>query len=146
MQLSGAFSVNRQGIPISSIRIAIDLANNGHVVGIFPEGGCRKGPDLAIRGGRIKQGVATIALRAQVPILPVVVLGTDRMASVDAWLPGKYGRVWIAFGNWIEPPARPPRRRQRNVRRALAHQLEVEYVRTYHELLDHSQLSDSFTP
>jgi 1-acyl-sn-glycerol-3-phosphate acyltransferase len=146
MQLSGAFSVNRQGIPVSSVRKAIQLAQAGHVVGIFPEGGCRKGTDLAIRGGRIKQGVATIALRAQIPILPVVVLGTDKMTSVDAWLPGKYGRVWTNFGNWITPPALPARKQRRDARRALARQLEIEYIRAYDELLDQAQLTDGCIP
>src|SRR5688572_3363262 len=41
------FCVNRQGVPVSAIRTGIRLASEGNVVGIFPEGGCVTGTDLA---------------------------------------------------------------------------------------------------
>src|SRR6478609_3878451 len=58
---------------------------NGDVVGIFPEGGCQRGQDLAIRGGRIKQGVCTIALRAQVPIQPLVIFFLNDPATPEIY-------------------------------------------------------------
>ncbi|MBC8108454.1 MAG: hypothetical protein H7Z14_17850, partial [Anaerolineae bacterium] len=141
------FSVNRHGVPVRAIRTAIARASNGEVVGVFPEGGCRKGRDLAIRGGRIKQGICTISLRSGMPILPVVVLGTHALNDIDPWIPGHQGRVWVAFGNEIIPPAFPKYRRdRRRVRRQLAQKLEREYIRTYDELLKHAALRDDMTP
>src|SRR2546428_11741119 len=35
----GAFSVNREGVPVSAIRHAITIARQGQVLGICPEGG-----------------------------------------------------------------------------------------------------------
>ena len=142
-----SFAVNRQGVPTRAIRTAIERARNGEIVGVFPEGGCRKGAELAIRGGRIKQGVCTIALRAGVPIVPCVVLGTHALNSIEPWLPGQYGKVWIALGDEIIPPPFPqPRRERRAARRALAEQLEHAYIRTYHALLSHASLRDEMTP
>jgi 1-acyl-sn-glycerol-3-phosphate acyltransferase len=144
---TGTFSVNRQGVPVKAIRTAIRLIHEGGVVGIFPEGGCRKGMDLAFRGGRIKQGVATIACRAQAPIVPVVIVGTDRMTDVERWLPGKYGRVWVVVGEPILPPAYPTRGPDRKrTRQQLAQQVEAAYVALYQEILSTTGLADSYTP
>jgi 1-acyl-sn-glycerol-3-phosphate acyltransferase len=147
LRWADSFSVNRQGVPIHAIRTAIARASNGEIVGIFPEGGCRKGDDLAMRGGRIKQGICTIALRANVPIVPVVVLGTHALNAIDPWIPGHQGKIWVAFGKEIVPPPFPTSRRERRVvRQQLARQLEEEYIRAYHELLTHALLSDDTTP
>jgi 1-acyl-sn-glycerol-3-phosphate acyltransferase len=142
----GAFSVNRAGVAVSSIRAGVRLAREGRIVGIFPEGGCVTGHNLMFRGGEVKQGACAIAWRAQVPILPVVVLGTDRLRAIDPWLPALQGRVWVAFGNPIAPPPMATRSTHRLTRRALAAQLQREFARTYHELLDHAGLTDAFTP
>ena len=143
---ANSFPVNRQGVPVTAIRKAIRLTEAGDVVGIFPEGGCRRGQDLAIRGGRIKQGVCTIALRAQVPIQPLVMLGTHQLTDLEPWLPGNRTKLWMNFGNVIHPPARPSRRDWRCTRASLAAALEREYVRSYQELLAHAGLTDEMTP
>ncbi len=138
----GTFCVNRQGVPVSAIRKSDQLLASGEIVGIFPEGGCRKGNDLAFRGGRIRQGVATIALRAQVPIVPIVILGTDKMTDADAWLPGKYGRAFTIVGETIIPPPVPPRAEWRRTRQALASQVETGFITSYQELLNTCGISD----
>lgn len=144
---TGTFCVNRQGVSVSAIRTAVRLIEEGEIVGIFPEGGCRKGKELAFRGGRIKQGVAVIACRAQTPIVPVVIVGTDRMTDVERWLPGKYGQVWVAVGEPVAPLPYPPRGRERKrVRQALAEQVESAYVRLYQEILETTGLPDAYTP
>jgi 1-acyl-sn-glycerol-3-phosphate acyltransferase len=143
---TNSFPVNRQGVPVSAIRKAIHLTQQGHIVGMFPEGGCRRGKDLAIRGGRIKQGICTIALRAQAPIQPLVILGTNQLNAIDPWLPGSRTKLWLNFGEIIPPPVRPQRRDWRTTRTSLAGELEKEYVRAYQELLARAKLSDAMTP
>lgn len=103
LNMVGAFPVNRQGTPVSAIRTAIRRAAAGRVVGIFPEGGVASGPDSVCRGGKIRRGVCLIAYRANVPIVPCVMLGTDKLNAVAPWLPFKRARVWIAFGDPIWP-------------------------------------------
>ena len=98
------------------------------------------------RGGRVKRGVCSIACRAQSPILPVVVLGTHTLTSIKPWLPFRRGRVWVAFGQPITPPAYDDRKTRRQHRESLAEQVQAEFIRTYRELIDHADLADSFTP
>lgn len=128
-----AFSVHRQGIPVSAIRHAIGAARAGHVVGICPEGGVTCADQACFRGGRIKRGIASVAIRAQVPILPCLILGTARLHQVGPWLPAKHGRLWIAYGPPIQPPPGPSTRAARD---ALARQIEAAYVELYQELVE----------
>ncbi|MGB7157575.1 MAG: lysophospholipid acyltransferase family protein [Tepidisphaeraceae bacterium] len=146
LRLLRSISVHRQGVPVRAIRDAIDVARGGGIVGIFPEGGCRKGKDLAFRGGRIKRGACVIATRAQVPILPVVILGTDKLTAIDPWLPAMQGKIWIAFGRPIDPPPIPSRADRRRGRETLARNLEAEFTLTYQDLLSHAGLNDAMTP
>ncbi len=101
LNLIGAFPVNRQGVPVSTIRTAIRRAVAGRVVGIFPEGGVASGLNSVCRGAKIKRGVCLIAYRANVPIIPCVALGTGCLNTVGPWLPFRRARVWIAFGEPI---------------------------------------------
>ena len=139
----GAFSVNRQGIPVSAIRRAIEHVRNGEVVGICPEGGRAMGKAAAFRGGKIKKGVCSIAIRSGVPVVPCVMLGTPEMNRVNAWLPAKRARLWVAYG---EPLAPPDGKSTRAKREALRDQISAAYVRLYEELRQQFQLEDAAVP
>jgi 1-acyl-sn-glycerol-3-phosphate acyltransferase len=116
---------------VSSIRYAIARAKEGHVVGICPEGGVVCGADACFRGGRIKRGVCSVAIHARVPVVPVVMLGTARLKTVGPWLPAKWGRLWVAYGRPIVPPAG---RSTRKSREELARRIEAAYVELYDEM------------
>src|SRR5438067_944031 len=64
-----AFIVNRQGVPVSAIRTAIERLRNGRIVGICPEGGVAIGDQSVLRGAAIKRGCCSAAIRAAVPII-----------------------------------------------------------------------------
>ncbi len=67
-----AFPVRRDIPDRKAIRRALEILEEGNVLGIFPEGVRNKtGQDL-----KVQSGVAMIALKAGVPILPVACLGT----------------------------------------------------------------------
>jgi 1-acyl-sn-glycerol-3-phosphate acyltransferase len=99
----GAIEVNRQGVPVSTIRTSLERLRQGRVVGIFPEGGVQRGKASVVHGGPIKLGVSLLACRAQVPIIPVVVVGVHELMRVEPWLPFKRAHVWLAFGEPIAP-------------------------------------------
>lgn len=142
----GAFAIDRYGSPLSSIRTAIRLAKSGEVLGMFPEGGVTKGRNSVLRGAPFKQGVCTIAIETRLPVLPVVVLGTDRLNRIGPWLPFRRGRLWTAFGNDVLPPERSGSRRAD--RADMAVRLGEEFVLTYHRLLDQSkdEITDEQVP
>ena len=140
LRLMGAFSVNRQGIPVSSVRRAIEHAKNGEIVGICPEGGRAIGPAAAIRGGKIKQGVCSIAIRSRVPVVPCVMLGTEDLNRVGPWLPAKRARIWVIYGEPLQPPEGKSNRAKRLARAA---QLSEAYIQLHAELCEKFGLKDA---
>jgi 1-acyl-sn-glycerol-3-phosphate acyltransferase len=140
----GAFPIDRFGFSLPAVRQAIRLVGRGEIVGIFPEGGVAQGRQSVLRGGPLKQGVCTISMRTGAPVVPVVVLGTERLNRVGPWLPARRGRIWVAFGRDVEPPWE--RQGNRADRAEMAARLGEEFRRTYRELLEHSRLSDDDVP
>jgi 1-acyl-sn-glycerol-3-phosphate acyltransferase len=67
LRASGQFAVRRGERDREAVRLAIEIAASGGLVGIFPQGGLRHGVPL----DRIHRGAALIAIRAGVPLIPV---------------------------------------------------------------------------
>lgn len=82
-ELSGAFPVDRGHVDRNALRMAEQHLADGALVGIFPEG------TRTTTGGikDIYPGVAMIAARAKVPIIPTAIFGTETLP-----LNGKKGR------------------------------------------------------
>ncbi|HEX8522565.1 MAG TPA: lysophospholipid acyltransferase family protein [Tepidisphaeraceae bacterium] len=139
------FKVNRQGIPVSAVREAIRRLEMGRVIGICPEGGVVRGAEAAIRGGPIKRGVCSAAIRSRAPIVPCVMLGTHVLTRVKPWLPTKSAHLYVAYGEPIVPPPAPGKS-TRATRLALAEQLRAAYQSLYRELLEHYKLGDADIP
>lgn len=71
----GVLVVKQAGMNKDVLRAAEGVLARGGAIGIFPEGGItRQGP---VREAR--QGVALLARRARVPIVPVGIAGTERL-------------------------------------------------------------------
>jgi 1-acyl-sn-glycerol-3-phosphate acyltransferase len=70
---AGAFPVHRGRGDMHAIEQAVEVVRAGHVLGMFPEGTRSRTGGLQ----RGKLGVARIALGAQAPIVPVVVIGSE---------------------------------------------------------------------
>ena len=91
---AGAFPVHRGQRDAQAIETAVDLVRAGHVVAMFPEG-TRRTKGLVKRfEARPRSGAARIALEAGVPLVPVAVKGTDRLARL--------GRLRVAYGSPVE--------------------------------------------
>jgi 1-acyl-sn-glycerol-3-phosphate acyltransferase len=72
----GAFPIQRDGLGASGIKETLRRLKRGGVVVLFPEGTRSRDGEL----GELKQGVATLAGRARVPILPAAMAGVR-----EAW-------------------------------------------------------------
>jgi 1-acyl-sn-glycerol-3-phosphate acyltransferase len=141
---AGAFVVNRQGVPVSAVRNAIDRAKQGRVVGICPEGGVKTANESVCRGGQIKRGVCLISQRTGVPVVPCVMLGTHDLNRIGPWLPFRRARIWVAFGTPIHPVTDFTDRKA--ARKAMAEQIERQYVSLYQELLAKYGIDDNSIP
>jgi 1-acyl-sn-glycerol-3-phosphate acyltransferase len=91
---AGAFKVRRGLGDREAIELALQLARDGHVVAMFPEGTRRAKGLVKRHEPRPRSGAARIALEAGVPLIPAAVAGTDRLLRL--------GPIRIAYGPPIE--------------------------------------------
>lgn len=70
----GAFPVRRGKADKEALNRAFELLNEGHIVGIFPQG-TRVHENRLIRGN-VKSGAALIAIKQKVPVLPAAIQGS----------------------------------------------------------------------
>src|SRR5919106_2315802 len=82
---AGQIPVEREGGKRSerSLHIALDVLEEGKLLGIYPEG--TRSPDGLLHRGRT--GVARLALKADAPVIPCGVIGTDKVMPKEARLP-----------------------------------------------------------
>jgi 1-acyl-sn-glycerol-3-phosphate acyltransferase len=97
------FPVDRHRAERATIRTAIDRLKRGRIVGMFPEGGIRDGKQSVLEGAPLRPGVSTLAHIAAVPILPCVILGSDRLYSKRRWRPWRRTPIWVGFSHPIYP-------------------------------------------
>jgi len=90
----GALRVRRGEQDEEAIATAIDLARAGSVVVMFPEGTRRQKGLRKRREARWRTGAARIALRADVPLVPAGISGTERLARL--------GPLRVAYGPPID--------------------------------------------
>ncbi len=77
----------------SALDAALQILQDGQAFGIYPEG-------TRSRDGRLyrgKTGVGWLALTAQVPVVPVALIDTDKIQPVGARLP-RLRRITVRFG------------------------------------------------
>jgi 1-acyl-sn-glycerol-3-phosphate acyltransferase len=86
----GAFKVRRGVGDLEAIETAVELAHEGHVIAMFPEGTRREKGLVKKHQARPRSGAARVALEAGVPLIPAAVAGTDRLLAL--------GPLRIAYG------------------------------------------------
>jgi len=101
----GAIEVNRAGgrAALTALDAAIPALRGGDLVGVYPEG--TRSPDGRLYRGRT--GAARLALLAEVRVIPVGVIGTEKVHPIGKVIP-KFGpRVTIRFGKPMDFTGRP---------------------------------------
>lgn len=93
------FPVDRSRPDRRALRTGVERLRAGRLVGVFPEGGIRAGPTSILEGAPPKSGASALARLAEAPIIPCVILGTDRLYAPRNWRPGPARTpVWVALG------------------------------------------------
>jgi 1-acyl-sn-glycerol-3-phosphate acyltransferase len=99
IQLYGAYPVKRGSADRSAIRAALAALEDGWAVGLFLQG--TRTADARIPNPKL--GAAMIAAKAQVPILPVSLWGTQAIVPKGSRLPRPVP-VTVRIGEPLDPP------------------------------------------
>jgi 1-acyl-sn-glycerol-3-phosphate acyltransferase len=94
LDAAGAFPVHRGVADVEAVETAVQLAREGNVVVMFPEGTRRAKGLVKRHRARSHSGAARIALESGVPLVPAAVRGTDRLRTL--------GPLRVAYGAPVE--------------------------------------------
>jgi 1-acyl-sn-glycerol-3-phosphate acyltransferase len=99
----GGIPVDRGAADRAALRSAQAALEGGEPLGMFPEGTRRSGPVVE----DLQHGVAFLAARLGVPIVPMGIGGSERILGRDRKMP-RFNRVVVTVGDPIHPPVREP--------------------------------------
>jgi 1-acyl-sn-glycerol-3-phosphate acyltransferase len=94
LRAGGAFKVRRGEGDVEAMRTAAQLAREGEIVVMFPEGTRQKKGLRKKFEARPHTGAARIALTAGVPLVPAAIAGTDRLSRL--------GPLRVAYGEPVD--------------------------------------------
>ncbi len=138
-----AFPADRDRADRKTIRTAIERLKCGRAIGLFPEGGIRDGARSLLEGAPLRPGASTLAQIAGVPVLPCVILGSDRLYSKRQWLPFRRTPIWIALGN---PISHFPELQKSHARERIESELAAAFKNLYAELREKFRLTTDDLP
>ncbi|MXW42402.1 MAG: 1-acyl-sn-glycerol-3-phosphate acyltransferase [Acidimicrobiia bacterium] len=95
----GAFPVRRDKIDRSALKAALAVLEAGQPLVVFPEGERKTGTRIF----PLMEGVVWLSARAQVPVVPVAIGGTERAMGVGVRIPRPH-KVRFVWGKPIDPP------------------------------------------
>jgi 1-acyl-sn-glycerol-3-phosphate acyltransferase len=92
--------VDRSGgrASLMALDAALPILRDGHVLGIYPEG--TRSPDGRLYRGR--PGVAKLALDAPAPIIPIGIIGTERIQPIGTTVPRLGPSMEIRIGEPLD--------------------------------------------
>jgi 1-acyl-sn-glycerol-3-phosphate acyltransferase len=136
MKATNQLSIDREGARAAQDTLEAALARllDGQLFGIYPEG--TRSPDGKLYRGR--PGVAWLALKSGLPVIPVGMVGTRRILPPGKVVP-RPGRVEVRIGKPLvfspdlmaEPPAKARRQITEQVMAAIRELTGQEYVHVY---------------
>ena len=119
----GAFPVRREMVDRSALKAALTVLGAGKALVVFPEGERKSGPRIH----PLLDGVAWLAAKAQVPVVPVAIGGTERAMGKGVRMPRPH-TVRIVWGEPLAPPEVDERGRQ-------SRESLVQYSAELHDIL-----------
>jgi 1-acyl-sn-glycerol-3-phosphate acyltransferase len=136
MRATKQLSVDRDSARAAqdTLQAALGLLQAGELFGVYPEG--TRSPDGRLYRGRT--GVGWLALASGMPVIPVAMIGTDRVLAPGHTIPGLH-KVDIRVGEpmtfeahrGLRPPARARRAITDDVMKAIQALSGQEYVPMY---------------
>ncbi|WP_300645122.1 1-acyl-sn-glycerol-3-phosphate acyltransferase [Nocardioides sp.] len=120
MRSFGHLEVDREA-GAASMRTAVDALRKGELVGIFPEATISQ--SFLIK--ELKSGAVRIAADAEVPLIPIVVWGTQRILAKGSRLDlSRHHRIDIEVGEPMHPTGADPAAETAELKRRMEEMLE----------------------
>ena len=122
----GQLPVDRSGGKASeaSLRSGLRVLRRGDLLGIYPEG--TRSPDARLYRGKV--GVAKMALDSRVPVIPVAMVGTEKVQPIGRKLPSIH-RVGIIIGRPLDFSRYDGMAEDRHVLRSVTDEIMYELMR-----------------
>jgi 1-acyl-sn-glycerol-3-phosphate acyltransferase len=108
----------------NSLDTGIDVLRNGGLLGIYPEG--TRSPDGRLYRGKV--GVAKLVLTANVPVIPVAMIGTDKVQPIGRRIPN-IRRLGVIFGEPMDFSRYQGLQDDRFVQRSVTDEIMYELMR-----------------
>jgi 1-acyl-sn-glycerol-3-phosphate acyltransferase len=125
-RLTNQLPMDRSGGAASalSLNAGMDVLKSGSLLGIYPEG--TRSPDARLYRGKV--GVARLALAARIPVIPVAMIGTDKVQPIGKRVPN-IRRIGMIFGEPLDFSRYYGMEDDRLVQRAVTDEIMYELMR-----------------
>ena len=125
-RLTNQLPMDRSGGAASaaSLNAGMEVLNAGGLLGIYPEG--TRSPDGRLHRGKV--GVARLALQAGVPVIPVAMIGTDKVQPIGKRLPN-IRRIGMIFGEPLDFSEYREQAEDRTVQRKVTDEIMSQLLR-----------------
>lgn len=125
-KLTNQLPMDRSGgaASASSLQTGVDVLKDGGLLGIYPEG--TRSPDGRLYRGKV--GVAKLVLTANVPVIPVAMIGTDKVQPIGRRIPS-IRRLGVIFGEPMDFSRYQGMADDRFVQRAVTDEIMYELMR-----------------
>ncbi len=95
------FPIDRTKNDRGALKTTLARLEAGNMVGIFPEKGIRQGATSVLGGAELPIGTASLWKMANVPVIPMVIIGTDQLYALKNYFPSS--RVFVRIGKPLPP-------------------------------------------
>jgi 1-acyl-sn-glycerol-3-phosphate acyltransferase len=95
------FPIDRTKNDRGALRTAMARLEAGNMVGIFPEKGIRHGKTSVLGGAELPIGTASLWKMMDVPVIPMVIIGSDQMYAWKNYF--RRPRVFVRVGKTLSP-------------------------------------------
>ena len=125
-KLTNQLPMDRSGGAASagSLQTGVEVLNGGGLLGIYPEG--TRSPDGRLYRGKV--GVAKLVLTANVPVIPVAMIGTDKVQPIGRRIP-TIRRLGVIFGEPMDFSRYQGMAEDRFVQRSVTDEIMYELMR-----------------
>jgi len=133
MEWGYVFAIDRTKNDRSALKTALARLEAGNMVGIFPEKGIRHGTTSVLGGAELPIGTASLWRMADVPVIPMVIIGSDQIYAWKNYL--RRPRVFVRVGKLLLPD-----------RKASREELRDRIVAAWRELFESMQRDYNIRP